>query len=92
MGASSSEPVCGPVAHVIVLGGAACPEPVGLPEPVTFIKRIVAGPGDVISIVEGHVIRNGKREEDPYIRPCSALRAPECNFPTPITIPRATTS
>ena len=35
---------------------------------VNFIKRIVAGPGDTISIVEGHVIRNGKREKDSYIR------------------------
>ncbi len=52
---------------------------------VNFIKRIVAGPGDVISIIEGHVIRNGRREKDSYIRQCGS--SPECNFPTPIRIP-----
>ena len=53
----------------------------------SFIKRIVAGPGDVLSIVEGHVIRNGTREPDRYIRPCANPKAPECNFPTPVKIP-----
>jgi signal peptidase I len=82
----AQQEVCGPVRHVIKLGGAACSQPV--PEQDTgtnFIKRIVAGPGDVISIVEGHVIRNGKREKDSYTRACGS--SPECNFPTPIKIP-----
>ena len=35
---------------------------------VNFIKRVVAGPGDTIAIVDGHVIRNGKREKEPFIR------------------------
>ena len=39
------------------------------------------------SIVEGHVIRNGTREPDRYIRPCANPKAPECNFPTPVKIP-----
>jgi signal peptidase I len=54
---------------------------------VNFIKRIVGGPGDEISIREGHVIRNGKPEKDSYIRPCAVPSSPECNFPTPIRIP-----
>lgn len=77
---------CGPAPHSVRLGGQACAAPV--PEKnssVNFIKRIVAGPGDTISIVEGHVIRNGKREKDSYIRRCGA--SPECNFPTPIRVP-----
>jgi signal peptidase I len=65
--------------------GSACPQPESNPSSVLFIKRIVAGPGDVISIVEGHVIRNGTRESDPYIRQCAT--APDCSFPTPIKIP-----
>jgi signal peptidase I len=77
--------VCGPKPHVVKLGGAACSEPVSEQGSLKFIKRIVAGPGDVISIVEGHVIRNGVREQDPYIKPCGS--SPECNFPTPIKIP-----
>ena len=77
--------ICGPVPHVISLGGAACAMPEPAQSNVNFIKRIVGGPGDEISIVEGHVIRNGKREGDAYIKPCGASQ--ECNFPTPIKIP-----
>jgi signal peptidase I len=76
--------VCGPKPRVVKLGGAACSEPVPEQASVKFIKRIVAGPGDTISIVEGHVIRNGVREQDSYIKPCGS--SPECNFPTPIKI------
>jgi signal peptidase I len=65
--------------------GAACSRPESQRSSTYFIKRIVAGPGDLISIVEGHVIRNGKREGDHYIRPCAT--AADCNFPTPIKIP-----
>jgi signal peptidase I len=65
--------------------GAACSQPESRRSSTYFIKRIVAGPGDVISIVEGHVIRNGKREPDSYIRSCAG--GAECNFPTPIKIP-----
>jgi signal peptidase I len=81
---------CGPTAHVIRLGGAACAEPVPTPSTVKFIKRIVAGPGDEIYIREGHVYRKAAesssfvREPDQYIRPCGI--SPECNFPTPIKI------
>jgi signal peptidase I len=54
---------------------------------VNFIKRVVAAPGDMISIVEGHVIRNGVREKDSYIRPCAVAGSTECNFPKSIRIP-----
>jgi len=66
-------------------GHAACSVPVPKEAGVNFIKRIVAGPGDTIKIVEGHVIRDGKREKDSYIRPCPGVA--ECNFPVPIKIP-----
>ena len=52
---------------------------------VNFIKRIVAGPGDTLSIVDGHVVLNGKRQKEPFINPCNG--GEQCNFPTPITIP-----
>jgi signal peptidase I len=77
--------VCGSSPHVVKLGGEACDEPEPEKSSVNFIKRIVAGPGDVISIVEGHVIRNGVREKDSYIRQCGS--SPECSFPKPIRIP-----
>jgi signal peptidase I len=53
----------------------------------TFIKRIVAGPGDLITIQNGHVIRNGHREPDRYTRPCSPGQD-ECTFTTPFRVPR----
>ena len=51
----------------------------------TYIKRVVGLPGDRIAVVNGHVIRNGVREKDPYILQCGG--APECNLPKPITVP-----
>jgi signal peptidase I len=81
----AEQEVCGPIPHQIKLGGPACSQPEPTHSNVNFIKRIVAGPGDVISIVEGHVIRNGKRENDSYTKPCGS--SPECNFPTPVKIP-----
>ncbi len=53
----------------------------------TFIKRIVAGPGDVITIQDGHVIRNGRQEADRFTSPCFAGEA-DCTFATPIRVPR----
>ncbi len=59
----------------------ACDLPTPQQSSATFIKRVVAGPGDRISIVNGHVIRNGVQENDSYILPCSGGSA-SCNFPT----------
>jgi signal peptidase I len=56
------------------------------PASVTFVKRVVAGPGDTIRIINGHVYRNGAREKDAYTLSCGG--GPSCNFPNPITIPR----
>ncbi len=50
-----------------------------------FIKRVVAGPGDRVSIINGHVIRNGVQEEDSYIAPCGS--DPSCTFAKPIVVP-----
>ncbi len=77
---------CGPVPHTtITYGGAACAQTNPHESSVNFIKRIVAGPGDVIYVKEGHAYVNGKREQDSYIRACGGVQ--ECNFPTPIKIP-----
>ena len=76
---------CGPAPHLVKPGGPACAAPEPEHADVNFIKRIVAGPGDTIKIIEGHVIRNGKREKDSYIRPCPGVA--ECNFPVPIKVP-----
>ncbi|HEY6475469.1 MAG TPA: signal peptidase I [Polyangia bacterium] len=65
--------------------GAACDLPQAQESSENFIKRIVAGPGDVISILGGHVIRNGKAEKDKYTLPCTP--GEQCSFPTKIKIP-----
>lgn len=75
---------CGNGTH-ITPGGAPCALPESKEASENFIKRVVAGPGDTIKIIEGHVIRNGKREKDSYIRPCPGVS--ECNFPVAIKIP-----
>jgi len=83
--AGAEQEICGPTPHTIAAGGAACAAPVPQEGTFDFIKRVVAGPGDTVSIVEGHVIRNGAREYDSYIRPCPGVS--ECNFRTPVKIP-----
>jgi signal peptidase I len=50
----------------------------------TFIKRIVAGPGDRIKVLHGVVYRNGKRAKEPYTRPCVGGG---CDFPVEVTVP-----
>ncbi len=51
----------------------------------TFIKRVVGLPGDRISIVNGHVIRNGHMEKAPYAEPCPTPSV--CTFSQTITVP-----
>jgi signal peptidase I len=80
----AQQEACG-VGRRVAPGGAAGSQPRPKEAGVNFIKRIVGGPGDTIKVVEGHVIRNGKRESDSYIRPCPGVS--ECNFPVPIRIP-----
>jgi signal peptidase I len=63
-----------------------CPRPTADKADVNFIKRIVAGPGDKITIEDGHVVRNGKRQSEPFIRPCGGGEG--CDLSTPITIPK----
>ena len=63
----------------------ACDQPTSQESNQTFIKRVVAGPGDVIRILDGHVYRNGVREQDAYTLACDGNSS--CNFPTSIKVP-----
>lgn len=63
----------------------ACDRPTAQPSTQTFIKRVVAGPGDRIYILHGHVYRNGVEEKASYLEPCNDPSM--CNFRTPITVP-----
>ena len=64
----------------------ACPEPVPERSDTNFIKRIVAGPGDTLSIRAGHPVVNGVEAEEDFIKPCAGL-TDACNLPKEITIP-----
>jgi signal peptidase I len=66
--------------------GQACDAAQSRASAVTFVKRLVGVPGDRLSIRNGHVIRNGVPEKDPYIVSCRGGGA--CNFPQTITVPR----
>ena len=62
--------------------GQACPRPTPQLSDQEFLKRIVAGPGDTLSIVDGHPVVNGEPTEEDYIVACSG-----CNMPVEITSP-----
>ena len=53
------------------------------------IKRVVAGPGDLVEILAGDLIRNGRRTPEPYDRwPCVIVRV--CDLPRPVRLPPGT--
>ena len=64
-----------------------CDIPPSKKSTMIFVERVVGLPGDRIAVVNGHVIRNGVREKDPYISSCGSPPVPECSLPTPIVIP-----
>jgi len=64
----------------------ACPRPTKAESSQNFIKRIVAGPGDTLSVRNGHPVVNGEiKDEESYTRPCGT--ATVCNLPKEIEIP-----
>ena len=66
--------------------GMSCPKPTEEESSQNFIKRIVAGPGDTLSVRNGHPVVNGvEKKEETYTMPCG--RAQACNLPRTITIP-----
>jgi signal peptidase I len=62
-----------------------CGKPASREWSAIFVERVVGLPGDRIAIVNGHVIRDGVREKDPYIEACGGV--PECDLPKPIVVP-----
>lgn len=51
-----------------------------------YVKRVVGEPGDKLRIEHGHVIRNGKRVDEPYAQTCDDST---CNM-TEFTVPAGT--
>jgi signal peptidase I len=65
--------------------GQVCARPTSDRADVNFIKRVVAGPGDKLSIRNGHVVLNGKLQKESFARPCGG--GDGCDYPTTITVP-----
>jgi signal peptidase I len=84
LGARPNNPVCG-VSDQGSGSTQACDVAGPQESSSIFVKRVVAGPGDVMSIRDGHVIRNGTPESDSYIAPRQGDAA--CSFPTPVRVP-----
>ncbi len=68
-------------------GGQPCPEALPEQSKDTFVKRIVAGPGDTVSVRRGIPVVNGvPSPPDGYkIIPCGNGQG--CNLPEEITVP-----
>lgn len=83
-GAVPAAPLCGVAGQ-----GAGFASPCGVATPSTshtvFIKRIVAGPGDLVALRDGHVVRNGRVAQEPFAVACGA--APDCSFPAAVRVP-----
>jgi signal peptidase I len=79
-----SDPQCG-IPHPPP--GEVCPQPTDQEADTNFIKRIVAGPGDELSVKDGHPVVNGVMAKESFIKACQDGPGPPCNYPKPITIP-----
>ena len=85
LGARPRDPLCGSSDE-----GSGHAQPCGVPVPQesnsTFIKRVVAGPGDTVAIMGGHAVVDGVTQSAPYIEPCTGAEV-TCSFPTPVRVP-----
>jgi signal peptidase I len=63
-----------------------CPTPTDRRSDTNFIKRVVGLPGDRLSVMDGRVYINGRRQKEPYIRPSGTCDI--CDLPEEITIPK----
>lgn len=65
----------------------ACERPTSRRSEQNFIKRVVGLPGDTIAVVDGRVIRNGRRQREAFVQGTCATGT-RLDFPTPITVPK----
>ena len=54
---------------------------------VNFIKRVVAGPGDEIKIINGHVWLNGVKQKEPFANFSGCEGASTCTYSKAIKVP-----
>ncbi len=65
--------------------GQVCDKPTADRSDQNFVKRVVAVGGDRISVRDGKVILNGKRQDADYVRDCEGSES--CDLPKTITVP-----
>ncbi len=83
--ASEALPKCG-VQEPERISGQPCPAPGPVPAEENFIKRVVAGPGDRLEVIDGIPVVNGAPVTGDWrIIPCGGELS--CDFPRTITIP-----
>jgi signal peptidase I len=63
-----------------------CPKPTSEKDDVNFIKRVVGEPGDTIRVVDGRVIRNGERTDEPFVN-LENCGGNNCTFRGSIKVP-----
>ena len=61
-----------------------CSRPTPTRSNQNFIKRVVGLPGDRIAVRDGHVVRNGVEQKEPFARACGS--GSDCNLKQ-ITVP-----
>jgi signal peptidase I len=74
--------VCGRTMAV----GTMCNRPEATEGREEYVKRIVAGPRDLVAMVNGDVIRNGQGQRVGTIQRCTTSDS-NCSFPKPSKIP-----
>jgi signal peptidase I len=83
-GADPAVPLCGSYVQ-----GAGQPQACSVATPedqkITFIKRVVAGPGDLVSVVNGHTVVNGRQTPEPFVQGCGDQT--RCDFPKAVRVP-----
>src|SRR3712207_6739985 len=63
--------------------GQMCATPGAARSGATYVKRVVAGPGDRVALEGGRVIRDGRRVAEAFVGACRTL---ECHFPVALTV------
>jgi signal peptidase I len=62
-----------------------CSRPTDRPSSQTYIKRVVGVSGDRIAVRQGHVVRNGSLQSEPFAADCGT--GADCDLPEPVTVP-----
>ncbi len=75
----------GPVCGTDIRPGELCPKPTEGHDDISFVERIVAGPGDRLRVRDGKAIVDGKPLDEPWAQECGGGEM--CNFRGEITIP-----